>query len=131
MRLLASCFFALLSTVCINAQQVGPANSPVLHNQCLGAPKNTGQGQEHGEIAVENVCKNSISARVCVKYARTGWACQLFPAVLPHGLMKAVWSVGSTGAVIDVKSWATDYVGGNDYKNLPTVDQPSKVIMSR
>jgi hypothetical protein len=48
--------------------------------------------------------------------------------------MKAVWSIDGTGAVVDTKSWATDYVGGphvNDYKNLPTVDQPSRVVMSR
>jgi hypothetical protein len=53
---------------------------------------------------------------------------------LPHSLMKAVWSVDTTGTVVDVKSWATDYLGGahaNDYKNLPTMDQPSKAILPR
>lgn len=101
------CFFALFLTVCANGQQPGSSN-PVLHNECLGAPKNSGQGQANGEIAVENVCKNSISARVCVRYARTGWTCQLYPVVLPHAFMKAAWSVDRTGAVVDVKSWATD-----------------------
>jgi len=104
---------------------------PKPHNECLGKPKYTGASA--GYVTVENVCSNSISARLCTKYTRTGWSCQLYPAVLPHGNLKASWSETS-GTVADLKAWATDYASGShrdDYKNLPTVEEPNRTILPR
>jgi hypothetical protein len=113
------------------AQQPKSAATPKLRNECLGKPATTVKSAGHGEVSIVNICTNSISARLCVKYSKTGWSCQLFPGVLPHTAMKEYWSSDTTGEVVDVKAWATDYAAGNDYKNLPTVEEPSKVIMSR
>lgn len=123
----------ILVAACAQAQQTRSA-TPKLHNECLGKPATTGQSEGHGLVSITNICSTSISSRFCVKYSRSGWSCQLFPGVLPHYPMKSFWSSNTTGEVVDVKAWAMDYAAGehiNDYKNLPTVDEPSKVVISR
>lgn len=107
---------------------------PPLHNECLAKPKYVPTGNGVGYVAMENVCSNSISARVCTNYSKMGWSCQLYPAVLPHANLKSAWNESVTGNVTDVKAWATDYASGsrmNDYKNLPTVKEPSKTVFPR
>jgi hypothetical protein len=126
-------FVTLLVAVCAQAQQPKSA-TPRLHNECLGKPVTTGQSEGHGQVSITNICSNSISSRFCVKYSRNGWSCQLFPGILPHSSMKSFWSSNNTGEVVDVRAWAMDYAAGehaNDYKNLPTVEEPSKVVISR
>ena len=107
---------------------------PPLHNECLAKPKYISTGNGVGYVAMENLCSNSISARVCTNYSKTGWSCQLYAAVLPHANLKAAWNESVTGVVSDVKAWATDYASGshmNDYKNLPTVKEPNKTVLPR
>lgn len=103
-------------------------NCQVKHVECLAEPKYVSTGNETDYVAVENVCANSISARVCAKYSRAGWVCRLYPGVLPHGVLKNAWNLATTGSGTDVKAWATDYESGShadDYKNLPTVKVPN------
>jgi hypothetical protein len=107
---------------------------PPLHNECLTKPKTVATGDGIGYVSIENICSNSISARMCTNYSKTGWSCQLYPAILPHGSLKSNWNENVSGVVKDVKAWATDYAGGshmNDYKNLPTVKEPNKTVYPR
>ena len=123
----------LLVAVCAQAQQA-KSPTPKLYNECLGKPVTTGQSEGHGQVSITNICSNSISTRFYVKYPRNAWSCQLFPGILPHSSMTSFWSGNSTGELVDVKAWAMDYAAGehaNDYKSLPTLEEPSKVVMSR
>jgi hypothetical protein len=107
---------------------------PPLHNECLATPKYVSTGNGVGYVAIQNICANTISARVCANYSRKGWTCRLYAGVLPHAILKSTWTENVTGSVTEIKAWATDYASGShatDYKNLPTVSEPSRTVLPR
>jgi hypothetical protein len=127
-------FFSWLTITAAPQDSRNESHVPPLHNECLAVPKYVSASSEMGYVVIENICPNSISARMCTKYSKTGWFCRLYPAVLPHGVLKSTWSVTTTGSVSDVKAWATDYASGShadDYKNLPTVKAPNTPVLPR